>query len=505
MLLSAILGILAFPPIGIWPLAYVALVPFLGATTQMSSRRAWKWGYWSGFLFFGGLLYWIGLNSGAPLPLSMASMVAMVAILATTWGFSAWAVAKTQERFGLPRAVMLFAALYMFQEVFWGTGELGFPWAIWGHTQIGFLPAAQIADVVDVYGLSAWMLAINALIFLMWKCPPLRRRLAITLAIVFLVPVLYGAVRMATIDFGRPVAVAAVQASTPSEEKWQTSAEQILDDHLRISRPLAGTSTKLIVWPETATPMPLRFRPPSSKLLHDFVDSTGAALITGATDYTSDQAKGMLPYNAAFYFRPQTRELLSSAKIHLVPFGERIPWQSVFPFLGKIRLGQAEFQPGNSVVVYPSTGDVPELGCLICFEVVFPEIAADMVAGGAQVLTHITNDGWYGNTSGPYQHLELTRLRAIATRRSIVRSANTGISALIDPLGRVTKSLGYKRAGFNQGELPAQTEITLAVRLSRVWLPFYTGLLLAVLMVSYVRTRRTVSAERDLAAGGRAG
>jgi apolipoprotein N-acyltransferase len=494
MLLSALLGILAFPPIGIWPLAYVALVPFLEAASRMTSRRGWKWGYCSGFVFFAGLLFWVGLNSGAPLPLSMASMIAMVAILATIWGLTSWVLAKANARWGLLRSILLFGALYTFLEVFWGTGELGFPWAIWGQTQIGFLPAAQMADLVDVYGLSAWVLAINSLIFLIWRSAPQRKRLIVALAVVFVVPLVYGFVRMSTFKTGPLIPVAAVQASTPVETKWQTSAEEILEDHLAITRLLAATNPQLIVWPETATPMALRYHGAATRELQDFVDSTGIALITGATDYEADRDKGMLPYNSAFLFRPNARELLSSAKIHLVPFGERVPWQSHFPFLGKIRLGQAEFQPGKAPVVYPAVGAVPPMGCLICFEVVFPEIAADLVSQGAQILTHMTNDGWYGNTSGPYQHLELTRIRAIATRRSIVRAANNGISALIDPTGHVVMSLGYNRSGFINGMLPAQTDVTLAVKLCRVWLPFYAGFLLAVLVVFFVSSRRKAQA-----------
>lgn len=493
LLLSAILGILAFPPVALWPLSYVALIPFLDAAASLPPRKAWKWGYWSGFLFFGGLLYWIGLNSGAPWPLSMASMLALVAILATVWGLTAWAVARAAQSVPLPWVVVLFACLYAFQEVWWGTGELSFPWAVWGLTQIGFLPAAQMADVIDIFGLSTWVLAINGLIFLIWRHPPWRKRALAIVVALFVIPLIYGIVRLNTFEFGRPVSVAAVQASTPAEEKWQMSPEEILEDHLRLSQPLAQTGTELIVWPETATPMPLRYRPQSIQKIQSFADSARVVLITGATDYETDSEHGMLPYNAAFLFRPGTRELLSSAKIHLVPFGERIPWQSVFPFLGKIRLGQAEFRPGKGPVVYPATGEVPPMGCLICFEVLFPEISGDLVFGGAQVLTQLTNDGWYGNSSGPYQHLELTRLRAIASRRSIVRAANTGISAMIEPTGRVQKRLGYNRVGYIEGVLPAQTNITLSTRLRRIWLPFYTGLLLAILSALYMKTRRAAS------------
>ncbi len=338
------------------------------------------------------------------------------------------------------------------------------------------------------------MLALNAIAFVWWTTR--ARRPAIAFLLVLIVPVLYGVVRLQQVEGGTPVRVAAVQANTPAEDKWQIPAEDIAQSYLNTSRPLMGTDTRLVVWPETATPTALRYRPWLRNALQHFSDSTGMSLLTGATDYEMDPVRGQQPFNAAFLIRPGSHDLLRSAKIHLVPFGERIPFQSVFPFLSKLHLGQAEWVPGKSVVVFPEHNGVPPFGCLICYEVIFPEIASDMVRQGALLLTTITNDGWYGNSSGPYQHLALARLRAISMRRSIVRAANTGISALILPTGEVQTKLAYNRAGQISGTVPARSEVTVAARLSRVWLPFYSLSLLVMIGLVFYQSRRLNTAPR---------
>ena len=490
-LLAAILGILSFPPFGAWPLAFVAMVPFLAAAVSLSPPRAFRWGYLGGILFFGGTLYWIGCNSGAPPAMAWASAAVVIAILATVWGITAWAICKIAGRAGLRWTALLFVTLYVFFEVFWGTGELGFPWIVWGLTQTAFLPALQCADVADVYGLSLWVLALNALVFLVWKRALSRPTGMALIALTFVLPLLYGALRLWQFRSGERIAVAAVQANTPADEKWHVSAEEITESYLKLSRPVAETDVRLVVWPETATPAPIRYRPWIRGALHGFCDSTGLTLLTGATDYESNPAGDMAAYNSAFLFRPGVREPQRSAKIHLVPFGERIPGQTWFPVLGKLHLGQAEWVPAKNVVVFPEGIGIPAFGCLICFEVVFPEIAADMTRAGAVLLATITNDGWYGNSSGPYQHFELARLRAVAVRRSVVRSAGTGISGLILPTGRVVRTLGYDRAGAIFGSLTLHRDITLAARLSRIWLPFYGGLLAAVLIAIAFRRGKT--------------
>lgn len=478
--LSAVLGLLSFPPLNLWPLAYVAMVPFLNSSVTVAPRVAMRWGYGAGIFFFGGLLYWIGLNSGTSPWMAWASAAAVVLILSTIWGLTAWAVSKC-AKLSVTIAAALFVTLYLFLEVFWGTGEMGFPWAVWGLSQTAFLPAVQMAEVGDIWLVSFWVLALNGLFFLAWKATSRHRLLAgITIALMVL-PSVWGYFRIRNFSFGESIPVAAVQGNTPMEEKWQKSAEEILEDYLNLSRSAADAGVRLIAWPETATPMPVRFRPWARHKLQSFADSTGVRLVTGATDYKDAGSAKMLPYNAAFLFRPGGREIETYAKMQLVPFGERIPGQKLFPFLGKIRLGQAEFLPGEKPVVFGADEALPPFACMICFEVLFPTVGKALIENRAALLLNLTEDGWYGNSSGPRQHLALTQLRAVATRRSIVRSVNSGISALIKPTGELVTTLGYHCVGVIRGEVPAQYQVTPAVRLARWWLPLYSVLLAIVL------------------------
>jgi len=486
--LSAILGILAFPPLSLWPLAFIALVPFLWSATDPESPRVYRQAWRAGYLFFAGVLYWVGLNSGAPWWMSAIAAALMIAILATIWGMTAWAVKRASTALSLFESVLLFVVLYKALELFWGTGEMGFPWAEWGLALSSSIPAIQIAEWIDTPGLSFWVLTVNALLFLAWQ----RRCIGLgALALLLVIgPLLWGSHRAAQVDQSSAhFRAAAVQANTPAETKWQMSAADILSDHVKLTDELAADSIDFICWPETAVPSAIRYRHWAAESLYAVSNRTNAVILTGATDYIVSSDEGEIPLNAAFVIRPNSRALESSSKVRLVPFGERIPGQKWLPFLKNLHLGQAEFRPADSVTVFPA-GTVPPFACLICFEVVFPEVAADAVQKGAQFFGHITNDGWYGNSSGPYQHLALTRLRAVVNRRSIVRSANTGVSALIFPSGRYVETLAFDRAGHISGDLPLRTDVTPAVRMSHSWPVIYYGLLLIVAAILWMRTQR---------------
>lgn len=491
--LSAILGILAFPPISLWPLAFVALVPFLWAATDPDQPQVYGPAYRAGLLFFTGVLYWVGLNSGAPWWMSAIAGLGMFAILATIWGMVAWGIKRTTRTLTLFETCSFFVVFYVALEIFWGTGEMGFPWAVWGLALSGSIQAIQIAEWIDVPGLSVWVLSVNALLFLAWQQK--NHRLGYAAVSLIVIPILWGAWRSNQVDDSVvKFRAAAVQANTPAETKWQMSASDILTDHVEITDSMAFEHAQFICWPETAVPSAVRYRHWAAESLFAVASRNNAVLLTGATDYITAPDGDQIPLNAAFVIRPGARNFESSAKVRLVPFGERIPGQKWMPFLKNLHLGQAEFQPADSVVVFPA-GTIPPFACLICFEVVFPEVAADAVLKGAQFFGHITNDGWYGHSSGPYQHLALTRLRAVVTRRAIVRAANTGISALVLPSGRYVETLGYDKAGYVVGEVPARTDITLAVRLADMWQFIYYGLFAVVLAALWMRTQRYGAAD----------
>lgn len=494
-LISAILGALAFPPVSLWPLAYFALVPFLAAATDTSRTKIFGAAWRGGVVFYAGVLYWVGLNSGAPWWVSAIAGGALVCILATIWGMVAWAVNRVAKSLSKIEAAALFVVTYQALEVFWGTGELSFPWATWALPLSAFIPAIQIAEWIDVQGLAFFVLSINALLFLYWL---LRKRVLLGIALFMIAaPIIWGFVRLQDLESSEQmIRVASVQANIPAETKWQMSSAEILADHVEITDGISGKGVEFICWPETAVPMPIRFRGWAADSIRNLVRRSQAVLLTGATDYDVSPDGEQIPYNAAFAIRPDSLALQRSSKIHLVPFGERIPGQKWFPLLGNLHLGQAEFKPGDSVVVF-SGGRIPPFTCLICFEVVYSDIAADAVRKGAQFFGHVTNDGWYGHSSGPYQHLALARLRAVATHRSIVRAANTGISALILPNGRYVEKLGYDTAGAVYGSIPARQDITVAVRLARLWPILYYGLFAIVLSVVWMRTQRYGSPESE--------
>ncbi|MBK6910539.1 MAG: apolipoprotein N-acyltransferase [bacterium] len=488
-LLAAVIGALAFPPVSLWPLAYVALIPFLWAATDPARDRVFGPAWRAGLLFYGGVLYWVGLNSGAPWWASAIAGLALIAVLATTWGMTAWVVQRTARAINFRAAALIFVAAYQAIDIFWGTGEMSFPWATWALPLTASVPALQLAEVVDAQGLSFLVLIVNALLFLAWQTR--RRPYALIGAALIVLPLLWGAWRSTQFDGGaRTLEVAAVQANIPAELKWDMSSAEILDRHVALSDSIARISTlDFLCWPETAVPMPIRFRQWAADSLRMLSERTNSVILTGGTDYDVLADGEQVPYNAAFVVRPDTHGFQRSSKIHLVPFGERIPGQNWFPFLGNLHLGQAEFKPGDSVVVF-SGGVIPPFTCLICFEVVYPDIAADAVLNGAQFFGHVTNDGWYGHSSGPYQHLALARLRAVAMRRAVVRSANTGISAIILPSGRYADRLGYDRTGVVSGAIPMRTDITVAARLATFWPTFYYGILALVIAALWMHVQR---------------
>jgi apolipoprotein N-acyltransferase len=470
-------------------LAWISLVPFLSACSCLSPRKAFGRAYIAGLIFFGGLCYWIGLNKGAPPALTWASALAVIAVLALNWAISAalcsWAMSRVREW-----GAILLPFIYVSFEMFFGLGEIGFCWPLWALSQARLLLPCQICDLTDVFGLSFWVVALNALIFLVIRFRgTLRWKVAAIAVIIFAIPWIYGAVRLHELHFLKKVRVGVVQANIPAERKWEMPADETIALYETQSDIVLAARPSFLVWPETAVPVPLRFRQWARYEMHRWVDSVGVPLLTGALDYETIGHGDALPFNAAFQISPGSRELPRYAKMHLVPFGERIPGQRLLPFLGKIRLGQAEFAPGKSPVLFQPLPDV-NAGCLICFEVVFPEVAAGFARKGANIFVNMTNDGWYGNSSGPYQHLDLTRLRAITTRRSIARAANTGISALIEPTGRTVCSAGVGQRSALVEELPLCSTMTFAVRYAAWLQPFLALVTILGIGICWVKNEK---------------
>jgi apolipoprotein N-acyltransferase len=284
-----------------------------------------------------------------------------------------------------------------------------------------------------------------------------RRRLgpAAWLVALLAAPVIHGSVVLARAPVWPTVRVAVIQPNIEAKKKWDA---RFKEDSFRILRELSLVAARerpdLIVWPETAAPSYLLREPRDMEKVAAVARETGACVLTGFPDIQEDPdgPRGFRTFNSALLVTPDGIPREKYDKIHLVPFGEFIPFESVFPALGKVDFGEADFSPGAERVVFDA-GRV-KAAVLVCFESIFPRLVRGFVANGASLLVNITNDVWYGRTSMPFQHASMALMRSIENRRSLARSANSGVSLLADPYGRVTARLGIYEQGSLVSDLP---------------------------------------------------
>jgi len=381
----------------------------------------------------------------------------------------------------------------------WAATELGrthlfggFPWVLLGYSQVTVLPIAQIASLCGVYGVSMLVCAVSAALAL-----AVRRRylpLATTLAIVLVVAV-WGHRRLSANDLtrsGDPIRVGIVQGNVDQGVKWQPAqAPQIFDEYLRMTRQAIADGAQLVLWPESSTPFVYEEDPFGAARLRAIVQQSHVSLLFGSDQIEWKTVAGRrVPaeyFNSAFMLRPDGVVAGVYRKMHLVPFGEYVPLQKLFFFAAPLTDQIGTFSPGERAVLLPVDGHL--LSVSICYEVVYPALVRDFVRGGSELLTTITNDAWFGDTSAPYQHFQQASMRAIEEGRYLVRAANTGISGIVDPYGRVVDASSIFEPSVMVGEARFLKSVTPYARSGDV-LPYTSVLLTVVLLVA--SRRRTV-------------
>jgi apolipoprotein N-acyltransferase len=232
---------------------------------------------------------------------------------------------------------------------------------------------------------------------------------------------------------------------------------------MRFSAEAANGGARLIVWPESATPFLFDESPVAAGEMRDFARRAGVTLLFGSDDYESTGDEGGLrAFNGAKLIDPEGNIELRYRKILLVPFGEYVPMRSLFFFAGSLMEGVSDFTAGKEIMVAPVDGE--SLGAFICYEAIYPDLVRDFVRAGAGLLVNLTNDAWFGRSAAPYQHFNMAVARAVETRRYLVRAANTGISGIIDPYGRVVAQSELFTSQLISGEVSFLDEETLFVR-----------------------------------------
>jgi apolipoprotein N-acyltransferase len=320
----------------------------------------------------------------------------------------------------------------------------GFPWASLGHTQARTLWLAQLASLGGVYLVAFVVVLSNTVLESLWswwrqKAPLPRYGLIIWAGLLGLATI-YSAVRLSgspAPEDAKKIRAAVVQGNLDEKVDMRGWAGQafVFVRMLSETAKAEAQGAELVVWPEGTLPGSIHPK------IESFERSAARAelprkaeLIIGGVTRGLKDKKTVLT-NSAFLTGPDLRIHARYDKRHLVPFGEYVPLESILPYEWFVPAGVAFFSPGPDH--RPVEASAGKLGLLICYEAIFPEIARETANHGAQLLVNITNDSWYGFSSAPYQHLAIARMRAIETGRYLLRAANTGVSAVIDPRGRV--------------------------------------------------------------------
>lgn len=411
-----------------------------GGPHPPSDGRAFGLGLATGATAFAGLLYWIPdvlvTYGDLPYVAAVGAGLLLVAYLALFPAAFAVVVARALDRLGFA-ALLAAPMVWVATEVARTHLLSGFPWELLGYSQSAVLPVAQLASVAGVYGLSGLVaLGNGAVAYAAVGAPRWGVVLGIVIAAIGGIGA-WGAWRLADGTLARagtPLRVGVVQPSVPQTEKWDpTRREAIVERLATLSRQAATAGARFIVWPESAVPFYVEQDLVGREQIRRLASETGAYLLLGG-----DQIESGSParyYNAAFLVTPAGGIGAIYRKIHLVPFGEYVPLRSLLFFVNPLVETVADFSPGTGRVLLP-VGD-RRASTAICYEVIYPGLIAEFVDRGSELLTTITNDAWYGWSSAPYQHFQQAVLRAIEQGRYLVRAANTGVSAIVDPYGRV--------------------------------------------------------------------
>jgi apolipoprotein N-acyltransferase len=287
--------------------------------------------------------------------------------------------------------------------------------------------------------------------------------------------------------------VGLVQGGIRQEDKWlPENAWANVGRHIQLTERAAAQGARLVIWPESAVPFLFDEEPALAELLRATVRRHGIYLFFGNDDREPQPEGRRLVYVGAKLLDPSGAVTMRYRKIHLVPFGEYVPLQPVFTlggrFAAKMVQEVSDFSPGTEA----ATGSVDghTLGGFICYEAIFPSLARRFVQGGAELLVNVTNDAWYGTTSAPYQHLAMAAFRAVENRRYLVRAANTGITAVIDPRGRVLDPTRLYDTTLLVRDVPLVAEPTFYARYGDLFAQAASAAALALVAATFGRHLR---------------
>jgi apolipoprotein N-acyltransferase len=476
--LSSLLQVLIFPLAGLYVLSWVAFAPLIvallrarpagaleveGAVKLQAAKpgQAFLLAYVSGILWYAGTCYWIydtmREHGGLSAPAASLALFLFCLYLGLYHGLFGWllclAVGPDRDYRGA-----LVAAPFLWVAVELARSRItGFPWELLGTAQVDNISLSRISILTGVYGISFEIMLVNVAVAAAFLVHKKRRNLLLLAALM----------SAAVLQAGRLVdapalladrAALLVQQNISVDENWtrdtfQHTLHELIDLSVEKNREVSNETNSargkvdLILWPESPAPFftgdPL-FREPMSQMAH----TTRTWVVTGAVGTTpAMQSEGSHSevFNSAALISPEGEWTARYDKVHLVPFGEYLPFPRLFAFAGGLTKEVGEFEKGRSRA--PLAAGNSRLGIFICYESVFPGEVREFAAQGADVFVNLSNDGWYGDSGAYAQHLNQTRMRAIENDRWILSTTDTGVTASIDPYGRTVARLPRKQRG----------------------------------------------------------
>ena len=444
-------------------LGWVALAPLCVAVTRTASRptprgpRPFLLGLVTGLVAFAGTVSWtsdvLAIFGGLNASLAWALAGLLIAYLAIYPALFSLTLTTAVARGGAP-ALAVAPILWVGTEWLRGTLFTGFPWVLLGYSQSDTVAPLQAASLVGIYGVSGLVACPSAALALLMT-PGLRRSRSrvLTATLLLALPIVgtaWGASRVAreALLQGPTVRVALVQGNVPQGQKWDPAyRDDILTRYLALTRDAARQGADLVVWPESSTPFVFGRDAIQTEVMRAALQQARVPVVFG-----SDEVVGPKEfYNAAFVMDAGGEIRGSYRKMQLVPFGEYIPVRWLLFFARPLVEGFSDFSAGQQLTLLP-VGD-HKLSVAVCYEAVFPWLSRTAVRQGSQLLATITNDAWYGTSAAPHQHFQQARVRAVENGRYLVRAANTGISAVVDPYGRVVVQSPLFETGTWVGEV----------------------------------------------------
>lgn len=462
-ILSGLLAGLSFPKYGVSFIAWIAYIPLLFAIKIADGRKpvlkSYMYGFVSGFTTNIILLYWVvvAMNKYGNINLfvSIFALILLSAILSALYYGPFTALIKVFRNASISGELLFIPVVWVLLEYIRTYLLSGFPWELLGYSQYRNLALIQISRFTSVYGISFAIMLFNTLVYeiIIWwydtksvrtyKYPFL---LAKTLIVLLLITgmLVYGditvnATKKLAATAGKDINISLIQGNINQNHKWDIAYQnKTMQSYFSLTQQAVDHfPARLVIWPETAVPFFFQSNRRYASEVSDFTRSHKIYLLFGSLAYRYTN-KGINYFNSAFLMTPDGSIKGQYDKRHLVPFGEYLPLKHIFFFLKKLTANIGNLTPGkkNNLLVFNNV----KIGTLICYEIIFPQLSAEDARNGANLLVTITDDAWFGNTSAPYQHLSMSVFRAVEDERFVVRAANTGITAVISPTGKIISS-----------------------------------------------------------------